>query len=57
MSKLFVVVDVLFIILSVLGIMETIQFMDFRVVMWTINTLLATYMLVDEVKKGRKDDK
>ena len=57
MSKLFVVVDVLFIILSVLGIMATVQFMDFRVVMWTINATIAIYMLVDEIKKGRKDDK
>ena len=57
MSKVFVVVDVLFIILSVLGIMATVQFMDFRVVMWTINATIAIYMLVDEIKKGRKDDK
>lgn len=57
MSKLFVVVDVLFIILSVLGIMVTAQFMDFRVIMWTINATIAIYMLVDEIKKGRKDDK
>jgi hypothetical protein len=57
MSKLFVVVDVLFAILSVLGIMVTAQFMDFRVIMWTINATIAIYMLVDEIKKGRKDDK
>ena len=57
MSKLLVVVDVLFIILSVLGIMVTAQFMDFRVIMWTINATIAIYMLVDEIKKGRKDDK
>lgn len=57
MSKLFVVVDVLFAILSVLGIMVTARFMDFRVIMWTINATIAIYMLVDEIKKGRKDDK
>lgn len=57
MSKLFVVVDVLFAILSVLGVMVTAQFMDFRVIMWTINATIAIYMLVDEIKKGRKDDK
>lgn len=57
MSKLFIVVDVLFAILSVLGIMVTVQFMDFRVIMWTINATIAIYMLVDEIKKGRKDDK